>query len=129
MVHVMTQPRNALLKQFSALFEADGIGLHFTTDAVLAVAKQAHAANTGARGLRSIVENALTETMYHLPSWHADGVTDVLVTESTITDGTLPTRYLASGELYEPSCAEETCPTCPTAHKEPCSTEVEEALG
>lgn len=56
MVHVMTKPRNALLKQYSALFAADGIELGLTNGAVSAIARRAKQSNTGARGLRSIVE-------------------------------------------------------------------------
>ena len=61
MVHVMTRPRNALLKQYVALFAADGITLSVSRDAVYAIATQADRTKTGARGLRSIVENALNE--------------------------------------------------------------------
>ncbi|KAL3897168.1 MAG: hypothetical protein SGPRY_013111 [Prymnesium sp.] len=59
MIHVMTKPRNALLKQYCALFAADGIELAFTNGAVSAVARRAKESNTGARGLRSIVEEVL----------------------------------------------------------------------
>ena len=63
MIHVMTTPRNALLKQYQALFAADGISLQLTNGAVAAIAEQADRSKTGARGLRSIVENALNESM------------------------------------------------------------------
>jgi len=93
MCHVMTVPRNALLKQYCALFEADGIALHFTTAAVQAVAAKADAQKTGARGLRSIVEVALNNAMYELPTWREQGVTHILVTEETINEGKMPRLF------------------------------------
>jgi len=90
MMHVMTTPRNALLKQYCALFAADGVHLSFTTAAVDAIAKEAERARTGARGLRAIVERSLNEAMYNLPAWRARGVAHVVVTEETIVDGKLP---------------------------------------
>jgi len=93
MVDVITRPRNALLKQYAALFEADGVALHFTNSAVRAIAERAHASKTGARGLRSIVEGALNEAMYRLPSWKARGVSDVLVNVETINEGKPPLLY------------------------------------
>jgi len=93
MVHVMTRPRNALLKQYVALFAADGITLSVSRDAVYAIATQADRTKTGARGLRSIVENALNDSMYHLPTWRSQGVTHVIVTEETIEHGKQPLLY------------------------------------
>lgn len=93
MIHVMTTPRNALLKQYRALFEADGIRLHFSQAALLAIAQRARAAETGARGLRSIMEEVLLESMYHLPSWSARGVRHCLVTEETVLRGTMTELY------------------------------------
>ena len=69
MIHVMTTPRNALLKQYQALFAADGISLQLTHGAVNAIAEQADRSKTGARGLRSIVEQSLNESMYRLHTW------------------------------------------------------------
>ena len=113
MVHVMTVPRNALLKQYCALFEADGVELHFTTAAVQAVAAKADEQRTGARGLRSIVELALNDSMYHLPTWRAQGVTHVLVTEETILQGKLPRLFpdpVAHAEGRD--CGAQSCGTC-----------------
>ena len=93
MVHVMTTPRNALLKQYAALFAADGVSLQLTTGAVDAIAAQADKTKTGARGLRSIVEQSLNEAMYRLPGWREKGVTHVVVTRETIEQGTLPVVY------------------------------------
>ncbi|KAL1526139.1 hypothetical protein AB1Y20_014867 [Prymnesium parvum] len=84
MVHVMTRPRNALLKQYHTLFAADEIELSFTKGAVRAIARRANESNTGARGLRSIVEEVLLDSMYALPGWRAQGVRQVLVTQKTV---------------------------------------------
>lgn len=93
MSHLMTTPRNALLKQYSALFAADGVSLQITTGAVEAIALQAFHSKTGARGLRSIVEQALNESMYLLPTWRRQGVTHIVVTKETIEQKTLPMLY------------------------------------
>jgi ATP-dependent Clp protease ATP-binding subunit ClpX len=110
MMHVMTTPRNALLKQYRALFEADGIRLHFSQAALVAIAQRARAAETGARGLRSIMEEVLLESMYHLPSWSARGVRHCLVTEGTILRGEMSELYPhpqheAADEPEEPPAA------------------------
>jgi ATP-dependent Clp protease ATP-binding subunit ClpX len=68
MVQVLTQPKNAIVKQFEQLFALDGVELSFTPSALQAAAEQAIARKTGARGLRSIVEEALLDVMYELPS-------------------------------------------------------------
>jgi len=63
----MTEPKNALIKQFKALFKMDGIDIEFKNDALKAIAKLAVEQNTGARGLRTIIENTLMELMYSSP--------------------------------------------------------------
>jgi len=85
---ILTQPKNALVKQYQRLFQLDGVELEIREDALLAVAKKAMERKTGARGLRSILENALLETMYELPS--KDNVCKVSVDASTITEGARP---------------------------------------
>ncbi len=65
---ILTEPRNALIKQYKKLFELDGIKLEFTNDAILAFAKSAIELKTGARGLRTIVENVMLPVMYDAPS-------------------------------------------------------------
>jgi ATP-dependent Clp protease ATP-binding subunit ClpX len=67
LINILTQPKNALVKQYQTLFGMDGSGLEFTTDALKGIALQAMKRNTGARGLRSIMENLLLSTMYDLP--------------------------------------------------------------
>lgn len=88
LVTILTEPKNALLKQYQTLLKLDGIELEIRDDALLAVAKKAQERKTGARGLRSILENALLETMYELPS--IDGVKKVSVDGSVINEGARP---------------------------------------
>ena len=88
LIKILTEPKNALVKQYQKLFKLDGVELEIRDDALLAIAKKAKKRKTGARGLRSIVENALLETMYELPS--LEGVTKVTVDKSTIEDDATP---------------------------------------
>ncbi len=85
---ILTQPKNALVKQYQRLLKLDGVELEIREDALKAVAKKAMQRKTGARGLRSILENALLDTMYELPS--KEGVQKVSVDASTITEGARP---------------------------------------
>jgi len=85
---ILTQPKNALVKQYQNLLKLDGVELEIREDALKAVAAKAMARKTGARGLRSILENALLETMYELPS--KEGVQKVSVDASTINEGARP---------------------------------------
>ncbi len=85
---ILTQPKNALVKQYQRLLKLDGVELEIREDALKAVAHKAMARKTGARGLRSILENALLETMYELPS--KEGVQKVSVDASTINEGARP---------------------------------------
>ena len=82
LVNILTEPKNALTKQFNALLELDGVELEFTKEALEAIAIKAMKRKTGARGLRSIVENILLDTMYDLPSM--DNVKKVLVDKETV---------------------------------------------
>jgi ATP-dependent Clp protease ATP-binding subunit ClpX len=79
LVQILTQPKNALVKQYQRLFELEDVALTFTDDALSAIAKRAIARKTGARGLRSIMEDILLDTMFELPG--ADGVEEVVVNE------------------------------------------------
>ena len=88
LIKILTEPKNALVKQYQKLFKLDGIDLEIRDDALMAVANKAQKRKTGARGLRSILENSLLETMYELPS--LEGVTKVTVDKSTIEDGATP---------------------------------------
>lgn len=89
LVQILTEPKNALVKQYQYLFEMEGVKLSFEPEALVAIAKQAMKRKTGARGLRSIIENALLDTMYELPSMQ--DVHEVIVTDKVITEGKAPT--------------------------------------
>nr|WP_308550909.1 ATP-dependent Clp protease ATP-binding subunit ClpX [uncultured Peptostreptococcus sp.] len=82
LVRILTEPKNSLVKQYTKLFEYDDAKLEFEADALTAIAKKAIDRNTGARGLRSIIEHALMETMYEIPS--LENVDKVLVTKECI---------------------------------------------
>ena len=88
LVQILTEPRNALLKQYQQLFSMDGVQLEIRPSALAAIARKALERKTGARGLRSIVEHALIDTMFDLPT--LDGVAEVVVDESTIEEGSKP---------------------------------------
>ena len=88
LVQILTQPKNALVKQYEYLFDMEGAKISFTDEALDAIAKKAMERKTGARGLRSIVENALLETMYELPSMK--DVKTVLVDDTVINEGATP---------------------------------------
>ncbi|MCT8517062.1 ATP-dependent protease ATP-binding subunit ClpX [Glaesserella parasuis] len=75
LINILTEPKNAIIKQYQALFKMEGVELKFTKDALVAIAQKAISLKTGARGLRSIVENLLLDTMYDLPSLKASKVT------------------------------------------------------
>jgi ATP-dependent Clp protease ATP-binding subunit ClpX len=89
LVSILTEPKNALVKQYRRLFELEGVELEFTEEALRAVAQHAIAHGTGARGLRSILEGLLLDTMYDLPS--CDDIETVVVTEETVRGATQPT--------------------------------------
>ena len=82
LVTILTDPKNAITKQFKKLFEMEGVELEFRPDALVAIAKKAMKRKTGARGLRTIVESVLLDTMYELPS--LENVSKVVVDESVI---------------------------------------------
>ena len=83
LVTILTKPKNALVKQYQRLFELEDTELSFTDDALQAIAKRAIERKTGARGLRSILEDILLDTMFELPSMNS--VTKVVVNEEAVT--------------------------------------------
>jgi ATP-dependent Clp protease ATP-binding subunit ClpX len=89
LVQILSKPKNALVKQYTRLFEMDGVELEFTNDALEAIADQAIHRGTGARGLRAIMEEVLLPVMYDIPS--RDDVAKVVVTKETVQDNVLPT--------------------------------------
>lgn len=82
LMRILIEPKNALTKQFQKLFNMDGVELEFTEPALKAISKKALERNTGARGLRSILEHTLLDVMYDLPSLH--GLQKVVIDESTV---------------------------------------------
>ncbi len=82
LIQILTQPKNALIKQYKHLFEMEGAELEFSEDSLSAIAQKSMERKTGARGLRTIVENVLLNTMYELPS--ADNVEKVIVDKDVI---------------------------------------------
>jgi ATP-dependent Clp protease ATP-binding subunit ClpX len=82
LIRILREPRNALIKQYAKLFEFEGVDLKFTDEALQAVANQALARKSGARGLRSILEAAMLDIMYDLPS--LEGVQECLISEDVI---------------------------------------------
>ncbi|WP_238419058.1 ATP-dependent Clp protease ATP-binding subunit ClpX [Gordonia sp. 'Campus'] len=99
LVSILSEPKNALVKQYTRLFDMDNVELEFTQDALEAVADQAIHRGTGARGLRAIMEEVLLPVMYDIPS--RDDVEKVVVTGETVRDNVLPTivpRKAASDE-------------------------------
>ena len=88
MVQILTEPKNALVKQYQKLFAMDGVELEIRPSALSAIARKALARKTGARGLRSILEFALIDTMFDLPN--LDGVAKVVVDEHIVEEGSKP---------------------------------------
>lgn len=89
LVRILTEPRNALVKQYQRMFEIDGVELEFTPDAVAAVADQALLRGTGARGLRAILEEVLQQVMFEVPS--RDDVERVVITGEVVLENVNPT--------------------------------------
>lgn len=88
LIQILVEPKNALTKQYQALFKLEGAELEFREDALRAIAHKAMERKTGARGLRSIVEGVLLDTMYDLPS--VENVSKVVVDEHVINGETQP---------------------------------------
>ena len=88
LVQILTEPKNALVKQYKKLFDMDEVNLKFTDGALLAIATEALKRKTGARGLRSIIENAMLDVMYEIPS--QDRVQEVVINEDVIYNQAAP---------------------------------------
>ena len=85
LIRIITEPKNAIVKQYRKLFEMDGVELEITEGAIRRVAEKAQEKKTGARGLRSILENVMMDTMYEIPSM--EDIKKVIITEETIDGG------------------------------------------
>jgi len=103
LVRILTEPKNALTKQYAKLFEMEGAEIDFRQDALDAVAKKAMERKTGARGLRSIMESVLLDTMYKIPS--EENVCKIVVDESVITGDSEPLLVYATVDAEEVSIA------------------------
>ncbi|TNF57468.1 MAG: ATP-dependent Clp protease ATP-binding subunit ClpX [Rhodobacteraceae bacterium] len=101
LIEILTKPKNALIKQYQRLFELEDTELSFTEDALVAIAKRAIERKTGARGLRSILEDILLDTMFDLPS--LDSVTKVVVNEEAVMSAAGPLMIHAESEKGEAS--------------------------
>ncbi|UOO76327.1 ATP-dependent Clp protease ATP-binding subunit ClpX [Neisseria sp. Dent CA1/247] len=99
LINILTEPKNALIKQYQALFAMEGVELEVLPSALRSIAKQAMERKTGARGLRSIVERCLLETMYILPDLKE--VKKVVVNENVIGKGEKPKLLLSDGTEYQ----------------------------
>ena len=97
LVEILTIPKNSLVNQYKKLFEMEGTKLSFTKDALINIAKNSVEKKTGARGLRSILENILLETMYELPS--TEGVEEVVISSEVVKNKRKP--LLIFGEKKE----------------------------
>ena len=102
MMKILTEPKNALVRQFKKLFELEQVKLDFTDEALQKIAKKAVKRKTGARALRSILENILLNTMFELPS--LEGVSEVVVNEDTIDRDSDPLMIYAD-KSEEPASA------------------------
>ncbi len=92
LITILSEPKNALVKQYQHLFELEGVSLEFTDDSLQAAAKLAFDRKTGARGLRSILESALLDCMYELPS--RSDVTKVVMDGNSMKGETVPLMVL-----------------------------------
>jgi len=96
LMRILTEPKNALARQYSKLLSFDDVELEFTPDALRAIAKQALARKSGARGLRAIIEGVMMDTMYELPSM--EGVKKCIITRESVEDGEKPRLIFAQPE-------------------------------
>ncbi|HCG2385987.1 TPA: ATP-dependent Clp protease ATP-binding subunit ClpX [Staphylococcus aureus] len=99
--NILTQPKNALVKQYTKMLELDDVDLEFTEEALSAISEKAIERKTGARGLRSIIEESLIDIMFDVPS--NENVTKVVITAQTINEETEPVLYDAEGNLINNS--------------------------
>ncbi len=95
LVQILTEPKNALVKQYQKMIELDNVKLTFEDEALVEIAKEAIERKTGARGLRSIIENTMLDVMYELPS--REDIVECVITKETITGGERPKLLLEDG--------------------------------
>ncbi|MCQ2979257.1 MAG: ATP-dependent Clp protease ATP-binding subunit ClpX [Clostridia bacterium] len=105
LIRIIKEPKNALLKQYKYLLELDDVELEFEEDAIRAIAQKAIARNTGARGLRAIVEEVLMEVMYNIPS--LNNVEKVIITKDSIENNTDPEVIINENKVKRERKAEK----------------------
>ncbi|MDQ0429905.1 MULTISPECIES: ATP-dependent protease ATP-binding subunit ClpX [Caryophanaceae] len=98
LVEILTEPKNALIKQYQKMMELDGVKLTFEPGALVEIAKLAIERKTGARGLRSIIENIMLEVMFDLPS--REDIVECVITKETVADSVQPKLILEDGSEY-----------------------------
>jgi ATP-dependent Clp protease ATP-binding subunit ClpX len=102
----LTEPKNALIKQYQKMMELDGVELTFEPAALVEIAKLAIERKTGARGLRSIIENIMLEVMFDLPS--REDIKECVITKETVADNAQPKLILEDGSEFEAGNNEKT---------------------
>ena len=96
---ILTEPKNAIVKQYQKMVEIDDVELQFEDDALIEIAKEAIARKTGARGLRSIIENIMLDVMYELPS--LEEVKKCVITKDSVAGKAAPMLYTEDGSIYD----------------------------
>lgn len=96
LVHVLTEPKNSIVRQYKAMFKLDGVELEFESPALHAVAKQARLRKTGGRALRAVLESRLLRTLFELPDLRKDGAERIVVHEGAISSGEAPRIHYAA---------------------------------
>ncbi len=99
LVQILTEPKNAIVKQYQKMLEMDGVELEFQEEALRKIAKKAIELKTGARGLRSIVEKIMLDVMYDLPS--RDDIAKCIITPESVTDLKNPILVMKDGTIVK----------------------------
>ena len=105
LMRILKEPKNALIKQYQKLFEMEGVDIQFRDEALKAVAQKARERKTGARGLRSIMESVLLDTMYKIPSM--DKVSKVIIDAAVINGESEPLLVYENREQQSRTASEE----------------------
>ncbi|MNP44668.1 ATP-dependent Clp protease ATP-binding subunit ClpX [compost metagenome] len=105
LVRILSEPKNALTRQYQKLLEMDNVNLEFEPDALIAIAKEAIKRNTGARGLRAIIEGIMLDVMYEVPS--RDDIQNCVITEKVVQDKVIPELNINHNENDKDSKKQE----------------------
>ena len=105
LIKILTEPKNALVKQYQKLFQMDDVELEFEEEALVEIAKSAMERKTGARGLRSIIESIMLDIMFEIPS--REDIEKCIITKETVTDGLRPTLLYKDGTIEESKIPKE----------------------